>query len=287
VSLSFALSRALEGQADYHAAFRALYKANALKRRLMNWNAAASRAQVSAMFEVFAEPQPEAPDVALGEQVVFLVSLPQSGADMTTQILAAHPQVGIADALPDLQQVIDAESTRRGQPFAQWVRAAMATDWTRLGQDYLARTASARAGKPRFVDANPLNWRLVGAALAMLPGARVVNSRGDALETCFACYRHLFANGHGFSYDLDHMTSYWRDYDRLSRHWQRLFPQRFLEHAHASLPGDPEAGVRRLLAFCGLDYDPTCLPFHREQPVARSALYGGELKRLRVLLGAA
>lgn len=287
VSLSFALARALEDQADYHAAFRALYKANALKRRLVNWNAAVARAQVSAMFEVFAEPLPEAPDTALGEQVIFLVSLPQSGADVTAQILAAHPQVGVVDALPDLQQVIDAESARRGRPFPQWARAATATDWMRLGQDYLARTAPARGGKPRFVDANPLNWRLVGAALAMLPGAHVVNSRGDALETCFACYRQLFASGHEFSYNLDHIASYWRDYDRLSRHWQRLFPQRFLEHAHESLPADPEAGVRRLLAFCGLDYDPACLPFHRGQPITRSALYGSELNRLRGLLGAA
>jgi len=287
VALGFALTRALEDQADYHTAFRALYKANAQKRRLMGWNAAIARAKADTMLAAFAAPLPEAPDAALGEQVIFLVSLPQSGADVTAQVLAAHPQVGTVDALPDLQQVISAESARCGQPFAQWARAATATDWARLGQDYLARTAQARGGKPRFVDASPLNWRLVGAALAMLPGARVVNSRGDALETCFACYRQLFASGHEFSYDLDHIASYWRDYDRLSRHWQRLFPQRFLEHAHASLQADPEAQVRRLLAFCGLDYDPACLAVHREPPIARSAPYGSELNRLRMLLGAA
>jgi hypothetical protein len=287
VSLGFALARALEDQADYHAAFRALYKANTLKRRVVNWNAAAARAQVSAISEVFAEELPEAPDVALGEQVIFLVSLPQSGAAVTAKILAAHSQVGAADALPDLQQVIDAESARRGQPFAQWVRAATAVDWSRLGQDYLARTASARAVKLRFVDANPLNWWLVGAALAMLPGARVVNSRGDALETCFACYRQLFASGHEFSYDFDHIASYWRDYDRLSRHWQRQFPQRYLEYAHESLSADPAAQVRRLLAFCGLDHDPACLAFHHELPSARSARYGRDLDRLKVLLGVA
>ncbi|GGY32633.1 sulfotransferase [Rhodanobacter panaciterrae] len=287
VSLGFALTRALEDQADYRAAFRALYKANAQMRRLMGWDAAAARAKVSTMLDMFAAPMPDAPDAALGEEVIFLVSLPQSGADVTTQILARHPQVGAVDALPDLQQVISAESARCGQPFAQWARTATATDWARLGQDYLARTASARAGKPRFVDANPLNWRLVGAALAMLPGARVVNSRGDALETCFACYRQLFANGHEFSYDLDHIASYWRDYDRLSRHWQRLFPQRFLEYALESLSADPAVQVRRLLAFCGLDYDPACLAFHHELPSARSALYGRDLDRLKVLLGAA
>jgi tetratricopeptide (TPR) repeat protein len=287
VSLGFALSRALEDQADYRAAFRALYKANAQKRRLVGWNAAIARAKVSTMLEVFAAPLPEAPDATAGEQVIFLVSLPESGADATERILAAHPQVGAIDALPDLQQVIGAESTRRGQPFAQWARAATATDWARLGQDYLARTAQARGGKPYFVDANPINWRLVGVALAMLPGARVVNSRGDALETCFACYRQLFVSGNEFSYDLDHIASYWRDYDRLSRHWQRLFPQRFLEHVGESSQAEPEAKVRRLLAFCGLEYDPACLAFPPGRPIARSASYGSELNRFRMLLGAA
>ena len=287
VSLGFALAWALEDQTDYRAAFRALSKANTQQRRLLGWNAAAARAKVSTLLEVFAAPMPEVPDVTLGEQVIFLVSLPQSGADVTAQMLAAHPQVGAVDALPDLQHVISTESARCGQPFAQWARAATATDWTRLGQDYLARTAQARGDKPRFVDANPLNWRLVGAALAMLPGARVVNSRGDALETCFACYRQLYASGNEFSYDLDHIVSYWRDYDRLSRHWQRLFPQSFLEHAHASLQAEPEAQVRRLLAFCGLEYDPACLVLQREPPSPRSVLYGSELNRLRVLLGVA
>jgi Tfp pilus assembly protein PilF len=285
VSLGFALSRALEDQADYRAAFRALYKANAQKRRLTGWNAAVARAKVSTMLDVLAAPLPEAPDAMLGEQVIFLVSLPESGADATARMLAAHPQVGAVDALPVLQQVVGAESARRGQPFTQWVRAATAADWARLGQDYLARTAQARGGKPRFVDANPLNWRLVGLALAMLPGARVVNSRGDALETSFACYRQLFASGNEFSYDLDHIASYWRDYERLCRHWQHLFPQRFLDHAHGSMQADADAQIRRLLAFCGLEYDPACLVFH-QPPIARSARYGSELNRLRMLLGA-
>ncbi|WP_238532979.1 sulfotransferase family protein [Rhodanobacter thiooxydans] len=146
-----------------------------------------------------------------------------------------------------------------------------------------------------------MNWRLVGVAMAMLPGARVVHCRRDALETCFACYRELFASGHDFSYDLDDLASYWRDHERLGRHWQRLFPQRLLVHDHEALLAEPDAMVRRLLAFCGLDYDEACVGFQHEpadthtalrtrQPWSRepavAARYGAELDRLRLLLGA-
>ena len=300
VRLGFALARALEDQADHRAAFRALRKANAWRRRQLNWNAASTRARSDAALAAFAEPLAGAADGALGEQVIFLAGLPHAGVGLARQILAAHPYVGVGDESPDLQRVLGDESARRGLPLMQWVGLATPADWTRLGQDYLARSGHRRRGLPRFVDANPLDWRLVGVLMAMLPGARVVHCQRDAVETCFACYRELFAGGHEFSYDLDDIASHWRDHQRLVRHWQRLFPQRFLEHDYEALLAAPEAGVRRLLAFCGLELDPACLGFQHEPTDARSARrtqqpwrrepalaarYGAELDRLRLLLG--
>jgi hypothetical protein len=184
------------------------------------------------------------------------------------------------------------------------VGAATATDWSRLGQAYLARIEERRGDVSHVIDRHITNWQLAGAALAMLPGARVVNSRRGAFESCFACYRQLFVSGNEFSYDLDHMVSHWRDYERLSRHWQQLFPARFLEHGYESWLADPEARVRRLLDFCGLPFDARCVQpaqaangahapggmstgqlLHRD--TMRSAWYGEGLQRLRALLGSA
>ncbi|WP_108471770.1 tetratricopeptide repeat-containing sulfotransferase family protein [Rhodanobacter thiooxydans] len=299
IQLGFALARALEDQGDYRAAFRMLRKANAWQHRQLNWNAAGMRARIDAMLAALAEPLAGAADATLGEQVILLMALPHAGAGLAGQILAAHPDVGGVDESPELQRVISEESARRGQPLLQWVGAATPADWARLGRDYLARIGHGHRDRPRFIDANRLNGRVIGVALAMLPGARVVHCRRDALETCFACYRQLFASGHDFSYDLDDIASYWRDHERLGRHWQRLFPGRFLQHDYEALLAEPEAGVRRLLAFCGLEYDPACLGFQHESTPVRTALqrqrwlrepalaarYGAELDRLRLLLG--
>ena len=301
IQLGFALARALEDQADYRAAFRALRKANGWRHRQLNWNAARLRAHVDAVLAAFAEPLAGAADAALGEPVIFLMALPHAGARLTGQILAAHPYVGGVDEAAHLQRVVSEESARRGKPLLQWLGAATPADWARLGADYLARIGPAARGRPRVVDAHRLNWRLVGVAMAMLPGARVVHCRRDALETCFACYRELFASGHDFSYDLDDLASYWRDHERLGRHWQRLFPQSFLVHEHEALLAEPATAVRRLLAFGGLEHDEACLGFAHEPADTRTALrtrqpwsrepalaarYGAELDRLRLLLGA-
>jgi Flp pilus assembly protein TadD len=303
VALGFALAKALDDQDEHAAAFDALSHANALKRRQVEWDGAAMQANVDAILTAFAEPAMPASDATLGREVIFIVCLPRSGSSLTEQILASHPEVEGGGELTDLQQVVDEESRRRGQAFPRWVAAASPADWSRLGRDYLARTERLRRERPRFTDKNVINWQFVGAAMAMLPGARVINSRRDPLETCLGCYRQLFNKGNYFSYDLDDMAGYWRAYDRVVRHWARLFPDRFLEHSQESLLADPETQVRRLLAFCDLPYDPACMEFHRtrravhtasaaqvRQPLrsdtARGALYGDRLNQLRALLQA-
>jgi hypothetical protein len=132
----------------------------------------------------------------------------------------------------------------------------------------------------------------------------VVNSRRDPLETCFACYRQLFATGVHFSYDLDDMVDYCAGYERLSRLWRQQFPRQYHDHAYEALQQDPEAQIRHLLDFCGLPFDPACLDYHRtrrtvltissaqvRQPLrrdtARSARYGDRLDPLRARLRAA
>jgi tetratricopeptide (TPR) repeat protein len=299
ILLGFTLAKAMEDQGDYASAFDVLSDANALKRRYVHWDRNEERARVDAIANVFSGSMPAPLDATLGKEVIFVVCLPRSGSTLTEQILGSHPQVEAADEIEALPEIIEEESRRRGRPFPDWVPSATAEDWHRLGKDYLARTQQWHPLKPRFTDKNPSNWAYVGAALAMLPGALVVNSRRDPLETCFACYRQLFGNrAVSYSYDLDDLVDYYAGYARLSGLWAERFAPQYFDHAYESLQADTEAQIRRLLDFCRLPFDPACLDFHRSsrtiltisaaqvrQPLsldtARSARYGAKLDPLR------
>ncbi|GGA12111.1 tetratricopeptide repeat-containing sulfotransferase family protein [Dyella caseinilytica] len=279
ISLGFALAKALEDQASYAASFDVLREANALKRRHVQWNATEEHSRVDAIMTAFAQPMPEPIDPTLGSEVIFIASLPRSGSTLIEQILASHPLVEGADEITDLPQVIEDESKRRGQPFPQWVASTTAEDWARLGREYLARTARWRTQRPRFTDKNMLNWEYAGAALAMLPGARVVNCHRDPVETCFACYRQLFSNGSHFSYNLDDMASYYLDFVRLCRYWQHRYPQKVLDYSYEGLLADTEPQIRRLLDFCGLSFDPACLDFHKTSRVVLSTASAAQVRQ--------
>ncbi|HET6587336.1 MAG TPA: sulfotransferase [Oleiagrimonas sp.] len=272
IRLGFALARALEKQGRYPAAFEALTKANAGKRRMLEWNTGAEHAQVKAIAEVFTQPDDEsAPDPARGHEMIFVVSLPRSGSTLVEQILASHSEVAGGGEMLHLQQILDKESSQRNQAFPLWAHQAKETDWARLGTEYLHCADHVRGKKRYLTDKNILNWRYVGAVARMLPSARFVNIRRDRLETCLACYRQLFRSGMDFTYAFDDMVDCFRSYDMLCERWRTLYPQRFLDVEYEVLVANPENEIRRLLTFCGLSYESACLDFHRTRRVIRTA----------------
>ncbi|MGH8172869.1 MAG: sulfotransferase, partial [Rhodanobacteraceae bacterium] len=300
----FALGKVLEDSGRHADAFAVLSTANAMRRRRFGWNATDFSKRVDSISAAF-ESLPAPADASLGDSVIFVVSLPRSGSTLVEQILAAHPEVEGASELPDLESVIAEESARRNARFPDWVASATPADWQRMGQTYLERTERWRANHPRFTDKMPDNWLLAGAALAMLPGARVVTVHRDPVETCWSCFKQMFASGrHTYSYDLADLAETWRDYDRLSRAWSERFPERVRAQSYERMLADPENETRALLAFCGLPFDEASLrPHEAERSVrtasasqvrepmrrdtARSAGYGALLDSLRRMLDTA
>jgi tetratricopeptide (TPR) repeat protein len=301
IAIGFALGKASEDRGLYAEAFAALGEANARQRRLAPWNAGAFHAFVEAVAAAGAT-SPAPPDPTLGAEAIFIVGLPRSGSTLFEQILAAHPQVEGASELPDLGEVLAEESARRGQPFPRWVPSASAQDWQRLGRRYLERTARWRQRRPRFTDKLPENWLYVGVLAAMLPGARILDVRRDALEAGWSCFKQQFYRLPHFACTLTDIAAYVRDYEAAMDRWHAASPERIRIQRYEALLAEPEREIRDLLAFCGLPFDAACLDFHRaeravrtpsaaqvRQPLdrdtARAERYGRLLDPLRLGLG--
>lgn len=268
---SFALMQALEGQGRYAEAFAIAANANAVKRRQLQWDAGMFSRRVVAIAKIFAAPLRTTAPATLGEEVIFVVSMPRSGSTLTEQILAAHPLVEGANELEVLPNLIEAESRAQGVEFPNWVGRLKPQDWERLGHVYLEKTARWRTQRPRFTDKALSNWQYVGALRAMLPGAIIVNCRRDPVETCLSCFRQAFANGQAYTYDMHELVAFYRDYDRMARIWVERCPDYFRDFIYEDLVADPETEIRRLLDYCRLPFDPACLRPHEVERVVRTA----------------
>ena len=301
VALKHALGKGLEDIGDYSGAFSAFTEVGRLQRSVSSWNPDAFREQMAQTRAAFAHPA-HVSSSTLGDEVIFIVGLPRSGSTLVEQIIAAHPEAEGASELPDLNAIIQEESIRQRLPFPKWVKDATAADWKRLGETYLLRTARWREKKPRSTDKLPENWTLAEAALMMLPGAHVIDCRRDALETCWSCFKQIFAPGRvAWSYSFGNLASYWQECRRHTDYLARQYPNRVRIQSYEALIEDTEGQTRELLKFCGLEFNPACLRFYEasrsirtasaaqvREPIradtARTEEYGSLLDTLRTVL---
>lgn len=300
--IEFALAKACEDAGSYKEAFAFLAAANRRKRDQVNWSAERFSEQVRHSEQVFAAPHAVADDPGFGNEVIFIVGLPRSGTTLTEQIIASHSRVEGANELGDLGRVLTEESARLRQFYPEWVTRATPEDWQRLGQHYLDLTARWRRRRSVSTDKMPGNWLFIGAIRAMLPGARIVVCRRDPLENCWSCFKQLFSSGWDFTFSLDDIAAYWKDFDRAVSRWVNHDSPHIREQSHEALIANPEMEIRNLLAFCGLPFEDACLHFHKSsrnvrtasagqvrQPLqnhaARAPRYGALLDPLRLALG--
>ncbi len=300
VALGCALALALEGQAQYAAAFEQLRIAHALARRAEPCDAAKFRRLVDDVLQAFPAPLADA-NSEPGSGLIFIVGMPRSGTTLTEQILSAHSQVAGGGELPDLPQIITDESNRRREPFPRWVQSCSPAQWRKLGRRYLDLTERHRDGRAWLTDKMPGNWLYGGAILAMLPRARLVVCRRDRLETCLGCYRYMYRR-HPYTHDLADLGQRWLDFDRAAAHWKKLYPGRVHDFVYEELLAEPEAAIRGLLAFGGLPFEQACVDFHQSgrrvntpsaaqvreplrRDTARAQKYGALLDPLRRALG--
>ena len=145
-------------------------------------------------------------------------------------------------------------------------------DFRRDGESYLADTQIYRSeGKPFFTDKNPNNFRNVGLLQLILPTATIIDARRGAMACCFGNFKQLFATGQEFTYSLEDVGRYYRCYIELMQHWDRVLPGKVLHVQNEALVEDLEGNVRRILDFCGLEFEPQCVAFHENRRSVRTA----------------
>jgi hypothetical protein len=154
--------------------------------------------------------------------------------------------------------------------------ASLSLDARALGEAYVASTRPRTGHTPRFVDKMPLNFFYVGLIRRALPNAKIICLRRQPLDACLSNFRQLFATVfpyYDYAYDLLDTGRYYLEFDALMRRWRETLPgETFFEVRYEDVVDQTEREARRLVEFCGLEWDPRCLEFERNaQPVATAS----------------
>jgi tetratricopeptide (TPR) repeat protein len=267
--IHFALGKAFEDAEEYEASFGHYHEGNRIRRSALPYDGSKIEEQVrqsKALFtaEFFEMRSAQGHDA---RDPIFILGMPRAGSTLLEQILASHSAI---EGTSELPHIIALSHRLRGDkilssqdPYPELLANLPADQIRSLGQEYLRLSrAHRKTDRPFFIDKQPNNWIHIGLIHLILPNAKIIDARRHPMSCCFSNFKQHFANGQAFSYSLDDMAHYYRNYVELLEHLGTVLPGRVHRVIHEELVEQPEDEIRRLLAYLGLPFEEQCLRFH-------------------------
>jgi len=276
VNFLFALAKAWEDRKDHGRAWHYYDEGNSKRRMEEIYDSAETEVVNDMIIDVFSTEllEKNADAGNTDPSPIFVIGLPRSGSTLIEQILASHSLVEGTSELPYVTRIVRSLNRNRADGI-NYPRAVTELDnrhFVAMGQDYINFCQMHRTeGKQYFIDKNPNNYPAVGLIHLMLPNAKIIDARRHPMDACFSCYRQLFAKGQPWTYDLTDIGEYYLQYQRMMNYWHEVLPGRVLTVQYEEVVTDFENQVRRLLDYCGLPFEESCLNFYDTDRPVRTA----------------
>ncbi|WP_138380333.1 tetratricopeptide repeat-containing sulfotransferase family protein [Luteithermobacter gelatinilyticus] len=272
VQLCYALAKELEDLGKYEDSFHYLKRGADLRRQHMSYKVEEDVETINHIMDCFDDAFFARSGSAghSDDTPIFIIGLPRSGTTLVDRILSSHSDVeSLGEVNHFALALMQAAGPARNK--RELVEKSTELDFAELGRQYCDSLRGHGRAAPHLIDKTPMNFLYVGLIARALLGAKVIHLQRHPLDSCYAMYKTLFRMGYPFSYDLADLGRYYLTYAKLMDHWRRVLPDFFLDVAYEDLVDDQEGVSRRIIEFCGLDWQPQCLEFYRNMSPSATA----------------
>ena len=274
IQVYFALGKAYETNKNYKKSFKNYQKGNWEQRKKLNYNAEEYKKYTDEIIQFFSSNK----DLSkinkgyLSKEPIFILGLPRSGSTLIEQILSSHSLIEGTQELPNIMGISrEIKSMDIDKKYPSNIKLLNDDDFFNYGLKYINETKWTRSDKPYFIDKMPNNYIHIGLIKLILPNAKIIDARRNPMDACFSCFKQYFARGQHFTYDLDDIARYYKDYERLMDFWKSIFPDSIYTIKYEDVINDPDNGVHSLLNYLELDFEDSCLNFYKSKRPVKTA----------------
>ena len=274
IQMHFALGKAYESNRQFDKSFKHYKDGNWQQRKQISYNAEDYKISIDEIINFF-ENNNNILDLkaeAGSDEPIFILGLPRSGSTLIEQILASHSLIEGTQELPNIMAISrDIKLIDQKNGYPDNLLKLNQSSFDELGKKYIDETKWARSSKPFFIDKMPNNFFHIGLIKLILPKAKIIDARRNPMDACFSCFKQYFAKGQHFTYDLDDIARYYKDYVRLMDYWNKLFPDEIFTIHYEQIIENPNDRIFDLLEFCNVKFEDNCLNFHKSKRAVKTA----------------
>ena len=261
----FALGKAYEAKKDFDNSFKNYYKGNKAKKSLIKYSSDDTTQNTKRILKFFNKENIVnlSKSSTSDKDPIFVLGMPRSGSTLIDQIISSHSKVDGTQELPNIIKIAAELNTTKQDSYPEVLKKLDDFQLSKLGKDYISETKWARDVAPFFIDKMPNNFIHIGLIKTILPNAKIIDTRRDAMDTCFSCFKQFFARGQLFTYSLEDLGNYYTDYIRAMNHWHSVYGKDIFTVHYDNVINETEETIRKLLDYCDLPFEKECLEFYK------------------------
>ena len=263
--MHFALGKAYEVKKDYNNSFINYSKGNRVKKGLIKYSSRETSEKTKKVLNFFNEENISSlsNSSTLDRDPIFVLGMPRSGSTLIDQIISSHSMVDGTQELPNIIKIAAELNSDSDDNYPEALKDLKSNELSALGIDYIRETKWARESAPFFIDKMPNNFIHIGLIKTILPNAKIIDTRRDAMDTCFSCFKQFFARGQLFTYSLEDLGNYYVDYIKAMNHWHKVYGEDIYTVHYDNVINNTESTIRELIEYCELPFEDNCLEFYK------------------------
>ena len=276
IQMLFALGKAYESLKDYEKSINYYKDGNWLHRKTINYNAQNNSDSIDKVISFFEDNKGNINFESgfKSNEPIFVLGLPRAGSTLLEQILASHSKVEGTLELPNIPalayKLAGRKTVNETPDYPKNLSTLSAETLEKFGEDYIDETRIHRKKLPHFIDKMPNNFRHIALIHLILPNAKIIDARRNPMACCFSGFKQLFASGQQFSYGLEEIGTYYKDYVEVMNHWDKVLPGKILRVQYEDVVSNLENEVTRILEYCNLPFEDNCINFHKTERNVRT-----------------
>ena len=260
----FALGKAYENNKDFENSFKNYFNGNQVKKGLIKYSSKDTTANTKKILDFFNVDNINSfsKSLTINTDPIFVLGMPRSGSTLVDQIISSHSRVDGTQELPNIIKIAS-ELNDSKTKYPHILNELDERELSNLGFDYINETKWARENAPFFIDKMPNNFIHIGLIKTILPNAKIIDTRRDAMDTCFSCFKQFFARGQLFTYSLEDLGNYYSDYIKAMNHWHKVYGDDIYTIHYDNVINNTEKTIRDLINYCELPFEDQCLEFYK------------------------
>jgi len=274
IQMLFALGKAYESKKDFTKSFNFYNEGNWMHRKTIDYNAQENSESIEQIINFFKNNSTKLSYSGFdSSDPIFILGLPRAGSTLIEQILSSHSLIEGTQEHHNIMTIgRKIREINNSKNYVDNLLNLTNTEISNYGKKYIDDTRWSRKESSKFfIDKMPNNFPYIGLIKMILPNAKIIDARRNPLDGCFSCFKQYFAKGQHFTYDLDDIARYYKDYIKIMNFWNELYPRSIHTIKYENVINNPEEEVRSLLGFLNLEFEDSCMNFYKSSRPVKTA----------------